>query len=265
VRTWTVDPLGGPVASALAGARIAEPRLNPEDERRWRRHGFRLVEVPVEQIADIESSLPHVDSIRRLWLGQPTAWTGLASGRLASDRGVLGGRPVPVRTALVVRSWVEPSVQRAPIRVELALTGRPLDGIAESPLIMAELLLSHRLDPGTALVIVPAPPDETWVAQAEGDKGYRGDEPTVGPTPDGNERAGRDDSLATGVLQPSRVYLGDGDAESDDPFGDSAGPVPAEPMQGVTFGEALLIEPGRILSVPPRPARGVIVIVPGAR
>lgn len=267
VRTWTIDPLGGPIANALAPhepARVGGD-LDQRDERRWREHGFRLVEIPAELVATLERGMPHIDAVQRLWLGQPTTWAGVASRRLESDGGALGGRPVPVLTKLVVRSWVEPGVRRGPIRVELALSGTPLDGRDRSPLIMNELLLSHRLDPDTALVIVPAGPGEVWVVEGSGEDPATGESgANNSATEAGPEPAPRTRPPADGVLQPPSLGVGiDDDREEMGPVGPS--PMPAGSLPAGTLGESLLVLRGRILSTPPRPAQQVLVIVPSAR
>ena len=286
VRTWTVDPLGGPIGRALAeyASDGVSGGLDPRARKRWREHGFRLVEVPVEAVGVLEDELPHVDAVQRLWLGQPTVWTGLATRRLESDGGVLGGRPTPVRAALVVRSWVEPGVRRGPIRVELALSGTPLDGRGSSPLLMNELLLTHRLDPGMALAIVPAPPDESWDRIPADEVGGASDDspedprigsitgPAATPADWHTEGLGAGAARSEGVgedaadgiaLPPAPPGVADTDAVPLGPL-DPGVPGAGSARRG-SLGESVLVLPGRILSVPPRPAREMLVIMPGSR
>lgn len=297
VRTWTIDPLGGPLARALATQIEAEGDTLPDaSTAKWRARGFRVVEIPIELVASLEASLPHVDSVRRLWLGQPTAWTPLATRRLESDRGLLGARPTPVRASLVVRSWIEPGVRRPPVRVELALSGVPLDGTGASAILMDGLLLERRLEPGRALIVVPVAPGEIWHAHAEGadpplqaarNRRLRpGDktrpEPVAGPDPietssgsgpDSETRSPSEPEGGVAVLLPppppdlgGTPVQGEAPVQGDAPGGllaEAAGPFPqAAPL---SLGESLLITPGRIRSNPPRPAREVLLIVPASR
>jgi hypothetical protein len=165
---------------------------------------------------------------------------------------------VPVRASLRLRSWVEPGVRRRPIRVELALTGEPLDGGDAGPIVLRDLLVAHRLEPGVALAIVPASPDEIW----RPDPGEAGDTPVPAPVPD--DAVGPDPS-------PADEAAGGAGLATLDPPGvgggtpgvpERAGPRAALPP---SLGESLLMESGRIRSVPARASREVIVIVPASR
>ncbi len=261
VRSWTIDPLGAPVARALAAYEVglASPAggLRVADTQPWREQGFRLVEIPVELAAQLEATLPHVDAVRRVWLGQPTRWSDLATRALPSDGGALGGRPVPVRATLAVRSWIEPGVRRRPIRLELALTGVPLDGTDSRPIVLRDLLLTHRLESGVALAIVPAPPDEVWLP---GDGALP--DPTAPP-----ETAGPDAPDET----PARTPHGELGVATLDPPGSTPGAPAPEPQAGpvlplpTSLGESMLMDAGRIRSTPPRASREVLVIIPSAR
>lgn len=281
VRTWSIDPLGAPLSSALTPYTIetAPEGIPIADVQAWRDQGFRLVEVPVPVIDQLETTLPHIDSIRRVWLGQPTRWSEVAARALADDRGALGGQATPVRAELSVRSWLEPGVRRRPIRVELAFTGRPLDRSKSPPLLLGDLFLSHRLAPGVALAIVPAAPDELWLPDnttpaappdATPAAGNRpGPEPpgaretSPGAEADTGTDGGADTGADTGAHTGAGVALLPAPTIDSGPLPEgAAGPVLFAP---VSFGEAMLFREGRIRSRPPRASREVIVIVPAAR
>lgn len=262
VRAWTIDPLGAPLVGALAAYTQDGGDLDPATLLVWRDHGFRLVEIPTQLVADLEQSLPHIDTVHRVWLGQPTKWSGLSAHILDSDGGALGGRPVPVRATLAVRSWIEPGIHRRPIRLELALTGTPLDGTKSKPMLLRGLLLSHRLEPGVALAIVPAAPEDSWQVEPVPIVGVEGTnpEPAAGPPVSGesktsNEGEQQPDAGLAMVLPPPG---GEASVEGPEP----AGPTPVLPK---SLGESMLITPGAITSRPPRSSRRVIVIVPASR
>lgn len=262
VRAWTIDPLGAPLVGALAAYAQDGGDLDPGAVLAWRDHGFRLVEIPVELVAELEESLPHIDTVHRVWLGQPTKWASLSTHLLASDGGALGGRPVPVRATLAVRSWIEPGIHRGPIRLELALTGIPLDGTKSRPMLLRNLLLSHRLKPGVALAIVPAPPEDSWQVEPDPFVGVDGSnpEPAAGPPVQiDNEASQAGEDQADAGLAPALPPTG-GETSVEGP--EPAGPTPVLPS---SLGESMLITPDGIASRPPRSSRQVIVIVPGSR
>lgn len=256
VRVWTFDPLGATLERTLAPF-VVSNSLDAEIVSVWRDHGFRLVEIPVGLVLGLEDSLRHVDTVRRVWLGQPTRWSDLTTSTLASDGGALGGRSTPVRATLSARSWIEPVVRRGPIRLELALTGIPLDRTGTGPLLMRDLLISLRLEPGMALAIVPATPDEEWL---------------VAPPPDGTEpQSETREAPEVGPEPPSpsgvTTEAGAGVAVVPPPPGGATGPETVGPLLElpVSLGESMLITPNGIASRPPRPSKRVVVIVPGAR
>ena len=265
VRSWTIDPLGAPLGRALAAYAVGLERvgegepLPPDAIRAWRDQGFRLVEIPTALVEELEATLPHVDAVRRVWIGQPTRWTDLATRALPSDGGALGGRPVPVRATLAVRSWIEPGVRRRPVRVELALTGVPLDGSDARAIVLRDLLVAHRLEPGSALVIVPASPDEIWITgQGAGVPGGSDAREPAGPAAPGETDAG--DGLPIGVAP-----LAPPGAEPSSASGDGAGPIGPRPELPRSLGESMLMAPGAVRSAPPRASREALVIVPAAR
>ena len=187
-------------------------------------------------------------------------------------------------------SRLQPGVRRPPVRVELALSGVPLDGTGASAILMDGLLLERRLEPGRALIVVPAAPGEIWQANAEGaapplrsarnrrlrpgDK--TGPEPVAGPDPIETSSGSGPDSDSGTPIDPEggvAVLLPPPPPEQDEardqgegpegPLAEAAGPLPqAAPL---SLGESLLITPGRIRSNPPRPAREVLLIVPASR
>ena len=285
VRIWTIDPLGAPLSGSIApfesGSAFGEG-LDPADTGVWRDQGFRILEIPVELVGELESTLPHVDAVRRLWLGQPLKWAGLASRTIESDGGALGGRPTPVRVMLSVRSWIEPGIRRRPIRAEFALTGIPLDGTETDPILLRELLLSHRLEPGVALMIVPASPDEVWVSAADRDEsdavtserpvqpGRQGrpqrpvdiEEDPVGPIRTAESVGLGRDPAPPLIPEDGLLTQSPPAPERASPGLAAAGPEPELPQ---SLGELMLFLPNRIASRPPRPAREVLVIVPSSR
>jgi hypothetical protein len=232
VRVWSVHASRAPVLGLFAPHALAESRLGPGERARWRASGFRLVEIPVPDAEALESVLPHADAVRRLALGQPTRWT-----RLAGTPPARAGDTPTDPLELVTRAWPEPHLREGRVfRVELALVD---PSGADAP-----LLLSHTLPEGLALAIVPAAPDEDWIAPAPEPAGDGiGTGPDPGDTPP--ETGGIAPLPAPGAATPTPP--------------EQPAPLPPPPR---TAGEAMLITPARPAPHPRPPRREVIVLIP---
>ncbi|HMN40156.1 MAG TPA: hypothetical protein PKE29_04875 [Phycisphaerales bacterium] len=195
--------------------------LARELEGLWASYGFRIVSVPVEEVAGLVGTLRTTGSTQRQWLGQAFSWTevvraGHSSGRvIALDAERI--RLAPGSLRLLVRSWIEPTPPRvsvgggggeaapeATLRVEMVpqnresrTTERSLDLLAvNEPRLEAEsqgLLFSRlytrmSMFPGRALVIVPDRPDADWgVLAVEGARGMPGEAEPAGRKSDATD------------------------------------------------------------------------------
>jgi len=248
-RIWVVDATGAPLMRALAPHALADSRLPAETAARWRESGFRLVDLPADEADRIERALPHADAVRRLALGQPTAWARLASAPVSRSAAVVSAAGLRAersgRYELLTRAWPEPEVRgdRA-FRVEVTLAWRPDTG--GDPEVVDRLLVSLTVPAGRALAIVPAGPDEPWIT-AEPAGPRPGDPGTPGPAGPDTE-APKSEGVAP--LPPPRT-------ETPTPV--ATGPVDAPAR---TLGEAMLISPPELGALPRPARREVFVLVP---
>jgi hypothetical protein len=166
---------------------------------------------------------------------------------------------------MLVRSWIEPDVRRGPVfRVELALARVFRDGATDRrPELVRGMLLSHTLEPGRALLLVPASPGEIWADLAVGEEPGAPRDPEPGPLPD-DERDGGDGG-GEGAGDPGRAGVAPlrappGEVVATDPA-ESAGPVAPAFEPGPTVGESLLLRPARLGGWSALPARRTVVAI----
>lgn len=213
--------------------------IAPEVAERWRRAGFRLIAVPVRDLAGIEFQARLTGVVQRQWLGVLPLWTDLARGaRLDDARPIQTGAEAEVlprgRPRLLARAWPVPIAEEsgpgAALRVELvpqvlvqgsgrgerrapsADAGRA-PSIEDQGPILSQLLLSARLSGGTAIVIVPeeAAPAATESASSESGEPSFPPPRTLGQVllidPGDGERARVRQVLVLIPSVPSRVRL----------------------------------------------------------
>lgn len=198
-RLWVVENLSGVLAGALrdypppAGADAAELDT-------WKRNGFRVLEVPLDDLEPVLATLPTIGPRHREWLGLLPEWVEVVKGaQLASPQTAkLDSGPVtlgPGRLRLVARCWTTPAL--TPARGDQTATPAALLHIEVMPELlgpkrpdrdeMARLLdttitpragvrgmafdrlrLGITASGGSAVIIVPEDPDVDWRADAEG-------------------------------------------------------------------------------------------------
>lgn len=200
VRGWVVDNRDHRLGDRLAGLEALDA-LGSDADAMWLGCGVRVLDVAVDDLPRLFESLA-VGPERRLWLGQSARWT---EAYAAADRGptsiMMPEGELDLRAGtlrLLVRCWVERRLERAAgaegsavdrkvLRVDLIpqnrertrsdLTLDPVDPTRalDTGLVFERLRSSWSSDGSRALVLVPAPPDEDWQAQAR----------AVGPVADG--------------------------------------------------------------------------------
>lgn len=161
--------------------------LSDEMRFRWHAAGFRIVAVPIADLARIQASLRTVGPTQRQWLGEIPRWTDLIRGpafnsarTLATDAGP--ARLEAGRLRLLARAWIAPASPAAPtlpppalLRLELVPQHEPhlsdthrLLATANNTAPEAQGRLFPRLALGMdlraddALVIVPDSPESDW-------------------------------------------------------------------------------------------------------
>lgn len=248
------------------------------DERvasQWSRWGYRIVEVPVEDIDPMLSSLRPVQPISLQFMGEFGNWRPLVrSGTIRAQRVAVGDSTREVgagRPRLIARSWTEPAltdrgVERL-LRIDLGMQiemprGNGFELVPEhreptlddQGTVIDELLSSIHLDGTHALVIVGEAPGEDWdnLPEITGLVDLTGQGERLGPTAD-DERD--PESTETADERPGdRVYR---DAIE-----------PSAPRTR-SLGELMLVAPGsRVIRANESraiPKRVVIVLIPEIR
>lgn len=271
-RLWTIDATLGPFLIDLGAESLYGEGPPAADRAAWREAGLRLIEVPADRIDEFEAIAPHAEAVRRVWLGQPTRWTPIAS----RDATEVERRSIPGSAGstlqLLARSWIEPDVRRGPVfRVELALARTFRDGRGvPRPELLDGMLMSHTLEPGRALLLVPANPSEIWAERGPDDEPGRESEQLPEPMPDPAEAGtvGQADELEVAGLRPPPTDAGrsrdpertDGRVEGPG-NGPIAGPVLPAYETGRTIGESLLLRPAQLTGAGPVPARRTAVAI----
>lgn len=280
-RLWTIDATLGPFLIDLGAEALYGEGPPAADRAAWREAGLRLIEVPADRIDEFEAIAPHAEAVRRVWLGQPTRWTPIAS----RDATEVERRSIPGSAGstlqLLARSWIEPDVRRGPVfRVELALARTFRDGRGTPrPELMSGMLMSHTLEPGRALLLVPANPTEVWARRGPADEPGEGAEqlpepmPEPMPEPVRDGAGGRDEELEVAGFRPPSTGTGQNadseqanesppdspaDSPSDSPI---VGPALSTYETGLTIGESLLLRPARLTGSGPVPARRTAVAI----
>ena len=180
------------LASALAPY-VQQPVDVPSDAHdSLKRNGLRLVRIPLDDFSSVRASLRPVGPTERTWLGWSLHWSEAFRARsLARNATVtIDSDPITldaVGSRFLARAWGSPTTEGERVRVEFAtqllsaspMTSRfqpladaqPVD-LSEYELRRGELIeqlsFEAQLAPGFAYLLVPAAPDEDWVAIAEG-------------------------------------------------------------------------------------------------
>lgn len=241
---WRVVAVGGPTLQSLAD--YAEQVAQNSELERWSESGLRLIEIPIELVVTLEAGLPHVDAVRRHWLGQPTRWSRLASAPSPAPPSDLLS-PGPGRVELLTRCWAEPGLRSGQgFRVELAVAWSPASARSASGREqIPDLYLSRHIPVGRALAIVPAAPGEDWSPLEPAPPG-EGE-----PGPDIEREHDPEDEGVAALPAPAPAPGPDRD--------DPAGPILPSPP---SVGERMLMTPA-VLGDRPVPARrDVFVLVP---
>ena len=194
-RLWVVENRAGVLAGALR--EFAPPAsASPAEIDAWQRHGFRVIEVPLDRLEGVLALLPTIGPRHREWMGLLPEWVEVVKGaQLAAEQPVKmdGGvaRLGPGRLRLVTRCWAAPRVGAgaagpgAVLRVEVMpeLTGPRAgedDALAKllDPTITPKrgvrgiafdrLRLGVEATGQSALLIVPEDPALDWDADADG-------------------------------------------------------------------------------------------------
>lgn len=248
------------------------------DERvasQWSRWGYRIVEVPVEDIDPMLAALRPVQPISLQFMGEFGNWRPLVrSGTIRAQRVAVGDSTREVgagRPRLIARSWTEPAltdrgVERL-LRIDLGMQiemprGNGFELVPEhreptlddQGTVIDELLSSIHLDGTHALVIVGEAPGEDWANLPEitGLVDLTGQGDRLGPSAD-DERDPESTETA-GERPGERVYR---DAIE-----------PSAPRTR-SLGELMLVAPGsRVIRANESraiPKRVVIVLIPEIR
>jgi hypothetical protein len=238
----------------------------------WARWGFRVVQVPVEEVNPILASLRTVQPVSDQFLGEFSGWRPLVrSGAIQAQRVTVGSGIQQVsagRPRLIARSWTEPvlidrGVQRQ-LRVDLGIQ------IESPPSNAFELIPEHReptlddagdviddllstlhLDGSHAIFIVGEAPGEDWadLPSPEALSQIGSSDPSIGPSPE--------------------------DESTSEPRGETETVRPARPTEPAfepsvprlrSLGELMLVAPGsrvvRANQTRAIPKRVVIVLIP---
>lgn len=152
-------------------------------QERWARWGFRVVEIPVDQLDSTLGSLTPVRPVSVQWLGEFGGWRALIRAGYSEQSLVRVGESSrtiePGRPRLIARSWIEPmltdSGRTAVLRLDLGMQiendnrssfvllpdqrARTLDDDGQ---VIDELLSSLTLRGDHAVVIIGEAPGSDW-------------------------------------------------------------------------------------------------------
>lgn len=251
VHWWIADDTDGAVGHALSI--YADPAL-PDAEHiraRWNANGLRMVQVPQEQFAGLQSRLPAVRAQRKLWVGWVTSWTEIVRGRRAGGASPLiidGQRsPMPFGVLrLIARCWPAPAEPQAAdqwggpamVRLELAcqlqveenadvrdVFAQPrIAAVQDEGPVFRQLTLETLLDPQFVYVITSEAPNVVWSS--------RGASMTQTLSPQAPVNSGAGDDASAGEPEASFEV----EVRAALPF-DSIGPPVSSPL---TVGQAML-------------------------
>lgn len=191
--------MGESVGDVLAPYLDRPVPMTDQERERWRLNGLRIVNVPIGDLAAVRARLSIAGPIHAQWLGEPPGWTVIAAGPRSRRGLVVAGDDGetdlgPGRLRLLARCWSVPLAAddaRAGLRLELTPQHeetldidesleleaglRPTPTTLEAGRVFARLALGATVTEDTALVIVPAPPEERW--------GGAGEPPAAPPRP----------------------------------------------------------------------------------
>lgn len=222
VRKWLVPDDAAALARAMAAHAEADA-LEPEDARRLRRNGLRLVRVALPEVEPLLAAIGGASLDVNAWHGQMPRWGPLhevaipAPGIVLAVDGRIRRCPAG-KLQLLGRSWTMPMEDGPRMLLELApahaAPGGPRDlrgllgGPDRAPQRFESLAAEAMLDPGYAYALTCEAPAVDWFG---------------GPAPDAGQGGG------------------------------GAGPMAEAPR---TIGQVMLSNEG------PRPLRGVLLFIP---
>lgn len=236
IQWWTVTDQD--VALAQAFAPYADgPTPMPADVRaNWRRNGFRMIAVPVRDMAALLQSLPIEDKVNRIWMGQANEWTIAAPGApWSGERSLrIDGEVIRLgagQIRMLVRAWVSPTEGAPTLRTDLAVqywnaanSAAALAPFARATvrrpetegMIFRSLTAPMELSGDWVYCIIPEDPDVDWATLAKSGEQQAqatlpGSEPRLparAPSPF-FEPESPDDALALGPAPPGIPLLAD--------------------------------------------------------
>ena len=115
VRLLVVDDTLYDAPRALFGLPVPEASaVDPQTRDTWARWGFRMVEVPVEELGSVLGSMRPVRPVSNQWLGEFSNWRGLIrAGELGQRRVRVGSTTAAIeagRPRLIARAWTSPQL-----------------------------------------------------------------------------------------------------------------------------------------------------------
>ncbi|TVQ54183.1 MAG: hypothetical protein EA377_06255 [Phycisphaerales bacterium] len=239
VRQWVIADNSTRIAEAMhAFDEEHEAAFGEEIVKRLRRNGFRIARVPIDELDSLAEAFGGRTLNVESWFGQVNEWRELHKRALSRERRAISvdGRArtfSPGELKLLLRSWIMPMEDGPTVMVQLLPHHRAPRPVSYRELLggrrrggesLATLAMELQLEPGYAVVLIAAAPDEQW--NDSGEENAQGDEN------DGSSGSSR---------RAART-------------GPGMGPPVATP---VTVGELLLLSDGRGV-----PSRGVLVFVP---
>jgi hypothetical protein len=188
IQWWTVTDRDEELAQALAPYAEAPTPLPESVRASWRRNGFRMIAVPVRDMAALLGALPIEDKVNRIWLGQTPEWTIAAPGapwsgerslRIDGETIRLGGGQI----RMLVRAWVSPTEGAPTLRADIAVqycnaanSAAALAPFARATIrrpetegmIFRSLTAAMELTGDRVYCIIPEDPDIDWAEVSRG-------------------------------------------------------------------------------------------------
>lgn len=205
LRWWVTDSPASVLGEAIAEFAAHPIPLEPSMRELWETSGLRLVAVPLDRLAELQSRLATVGAINQQWIGQSGAWIDAVVGRerprataVTMPDGALVLPPGQLR--LLARCWVGPGsaasadnrsrslpgvlwVELVPqhdeehatsVQSEFSLRTSKLDPL-EHGLVFSRLRAQFGFTSSSdaaeaavpmAYLIIPQRPDQTWDSRA---------------------------------------------------------------------------------------------------
>ena len=283
VRMMVVDDTGYDAPRLLSELEsVGNAEIDDQTRSSWERWGFRMIEVPLEQLDPLLDALTPIQPLSVQWMGEFGNWRPLIrAGAIPKTRVRVGESTYPLdagRPRLIARSWIEPTLSSddvfGALRLDLGMqieSSRqdavrlvPEQGRArleDEGMVIDDLLGSLTLSGRNAIVIIGEVPGYDWSRlpqpAPESQSVDDGDNGAVGPGTDeaGSEaKNASDDAAETSVraIRPVR----------------SGGTIEPTPPSLRSLGELMLIGRGSRIVRPNEtrtlPKRVLVVLIPHA-